>query len=334
MPRVPVSSDVGLAAARLRNGGLIGLPTETGYGLGALANAPATVERIFEVKGRPRNHPLIVDLRDAGELDRWGQDVPHYARQLAAGLWPGPVTLVLVKHDSVLPQVTGGAPTVALRVPNHAVALSLLALLDSGLAAPSANLFGRVSPTQAEDVVEELAERLDPARDLVLDGGPSQVGIESTIIDCTARAPRILRQGAVTSDDVAAVGAVAPVAGASQTPAPGTLPSHYAPRTRVVPLALEEARRYCASEPQATAPGHVVPEDGDGLLAPVDLETPLPVVRLAAFDNNDDYARCLYQGFRRADHISLKRIIVVEAEPSGIGLAINDRTTRAAFESR
>jgi L-threonylcarbamoyladenylate synthase len=229
------------AARVLRAGGLVAFPTETVYGLGADAENARAVGRVFEAKGRPATHPLIVHLARADQLGAWAEDVPEAARLLAERFWPGPLTLVLRRSPRVPLAVTGGLETVALRVPAHPTALALLEAFGGGVAAPSANRFGSISPTTARDVREELGDRVD----LVVDGGACHVGVESTIVDVTGAAPRILRPGGITREDLETALDHAVPTGAEGSPrAPGQHPSHYAPRARVL----------------LAAPGDVVPE--------------------------------------------------------------------------
>lgn len=194
-----VTTDVGDAVTALRGGGLVAVPTETVYGLGGDASNPEAVARIFAAKGRPANHPVIVHLPDAGALDTWAASLPSWARSLADALWPGPLTLVVARAPEVLDAVTGGQPTVGLRVPNHPLTLDVLRQFGGGLAAPSANRYGQVSPTTVEHVTTELGGVLDESRDLVLDGGRCGIGVESTIIGAWDDTPRLLRAGAVTA---------------------------------------------------------------------------------------------------------------------------------------
>ena len=218
---------INAAAEHLRAGGLVAFPTETVYGLGARARDAAAVARVYALKGRPPNHPLIVHLADASAMSAWAAEVPEAARRLAAAYWPGPLTVVLRARDDVPASVTGGAATVALRVPDHPVAMALLLALGEGVAAPSANRFGRVSPTSAAHVLQEFERDADL---LVLDGGPCAVGLESTIVDLSSGAPRLLRPGGVGVR--ALIDAVGPLAGAEagpRPPAPGDQLRHYAP---------------------------------------------------------------------------------------------------------
>lgn len=228
--------DIEQAAGVLRAGGLVVFPTETVYGLGANAEDSAAVARVFQVKGRPPTHPLIVHLAGAEQLDDWGEEVPAPARLLAERFWPGPLTLVLRRGRRVSLAATGGLDTVAVRVPAHPIALALLSAFGGGVAAPSANRFGSVSPTTANHVRAELGDAVD----LVLDGGPSQVGVESTIVDTSGDDPRILRPGGVTREDIEAV-LGRPVAvggggsgGSGGVRVPGQHPLHYAPQARVI----------------------------------------------------------------------------------------------------
>jgi len=326
-----VTSDLTRAATALVTGGLVGLPTETVYGLAADAEDVSAVARIFAVKGRPANHPLIVHVDGAAALDAWARDVPRYARRLAEALWPGPLTLVLRRTARAGDHVTGGQGTVGLRAPAHPVARALLALLPGvGLAAPSANRFGRVSPTTAAHVVAELGDLLDPARDLILDGGPSQVGVESAILDCTGPAPVVLRPGAVDAATVRRVGGVAVAERASAVRAPGTLASHYAPRARVLVVATgadAPAALGPAGEPAGDPAGSV------GLLAGAEVPTPAGVVRLSAPADATEYARVLYAALREADALGLHRVVAVPPPAEGIGTAVRDRLARAAADA-
>ena len=295
------------AAVRvLRRGGLVAFPTETVYGLGADATNVAAVERVFVVKGRPRGHPLIVHIGAAAWLDEWAGAVPDVARALAARFWPGPLTLLLPRHPRIPDVTTGGRSTVGLRVPGHPVALELLEAFGGGVAAPSANRFGRVSPTTADHVRDDLGDAVD----LILDGGPAIVGVESTIVDCTTDPPSILRHGAITVGalrDVVAGPVVETATGESR--APGMLASHYAPRAAVV-LAADRADAEARAHAERDA-GHAV-----DVLAP-DVSP-------------DDYAHHLYAWLREADARQLDVLVVVPPPDSGIGAAVNERLRKAA----
>ncbi len=325
-----LTTDADLAARMLVAGGLVGMPTETVYGLAADAENPHAVARVFAVKGRPADHPLIVHIRAVDDLDGWARSVPRYARRLAERFWPGPLTLVLPRTERVGDHVTGGQPTVGLRAPAHPLAQALLARSGRGIAAPSANRFGRVSPTLAQHVLDELGDLLVPGRDVVLDGGPSAVGVESSIVDCTGPAPVVLRPGAITGADLAAAGGVEPVAagGGGRVRAPGTLAAHYAPRASVLVIdragdAVDIGARFSAGTEPGTAPR-------EGFLALAGVPTPAGVVRLSAPPDAAGYARGLYAALREADALGLVRVLAVPPPADGIGVAVRDRLRRAA----
>lgn len=308
------------AVRRLRAGGLVAFPTETVYGLGGDARNPASVARIFAVKGRPTDHPLIVHLGDASQLNEWARDVPRAARRLARTFWPGPLTMILSRAAGVPDAVTGGLDTVALRVPGHPLALALLSAFGEGIAAPSANRYGRVSPTRAEHVREELGAAVD----LVLDGGPCTVGIESTIVDLTGDRARILRPGAITKRDLMDLlgSAFSPIPGRSRR-APGCDASHYAPSARVVLVAADRAVQ--AVEHWRERGCRV------GLLAVRRPQTlPTPVVWLPLPETDQEQARQLYACLREADHQRLDVLIAVAPPAIGLGQALRDRLQRAA----
>jgi len=319
------ADDVTRAVAVLRRGGLVALPTETVYGLGADATNDDAVRRVFAVKGRPTDHPLIVHIAAADRLDRWADPVPPVARTLAAELWPGPLTLLLGRAASVSDVVTGGRPTIAVRVPDHPLALAVLRAFDGGIAAPSANRFGKVSPTTAAHVRADLGDDVD----LVLDGGPCAVGVESTIVDCTGDEPVVLRVGAVTVERLAEILGTAPrvrtdddsTGGAR---APGMLASHYAPDARVHMAEAEDVRAVLA---------HLVAADDGtiGLLAPTSMDDlPDAVVELEPVGPPDDYAAALYARLRQADRLGLAHLVCVPPPPVGVGVAVRDRLRRAA----
>jgi len=305
------------AAQALKDGHLVAFPTETVYGLGADSQSAEAVAKIYKAKGRPADHPLIVHVSSIDALGEWASDVPEYAIALARKFWPGPMTLVVKRSELAKDFVTGGQDTVGIRVPEHVVALALLQEFERiggrGVAAPSANRFGAVSPTTASAVQDELADYLS-ADDLVMDGGPSQVGVESTIIDCTGDAPRVFRLGAVTVEMIeGATGlTVSDSAEKSEIRVSGSLESHYAPKARVL---LNE-----------------VPQPGDGLIAMADVETPVGVIRLAAPKSVDEYATHLYGSLRAADAKGLTRVITVEPHGEGLAEAIRDRLHRAASD--
>lgn len=312
-----MSDPMGQALAALRRGDAIGLPTETVYGLAADASRPEAVRRIFELKGRPADHPLIVHVADARQLDRWARDIPDAARALAAAFWPGPLTLILRKQPGVPDEVTGGQPTVGLRCPAHPMALALLHEFDGGLAAPSANRFGHVSPTTAAHVRDEFGDAVP----VVLDGGECEVGIESTILDLSGEIPRILRPGRITRAQIEAV--VGPVAEGSEADSPrasGTLDAHYAPRTALLLLEraalLPEARQQEAlGKRVAVLALGALPDGLRGLALP---------------GHADGYAHGLYAALRSLDALGAN-LLLAERPPSSLDwLAVNDRLRRSA----
>lgn len=296
-----VTDSIDRALDVLRSGGLVAIPTETVYGLAADASNESAVRRIFAAKGRPADHPLIVHVASAQHLQHWAAEVSPAARALADTCWPGPLTLLVPRAAHVLDVVTGGRPTVGVRVPAHPMALELLERFGGGLAAPSANRFGRVSPTTAQHVVDDLGDAVD----LVLDGGPCPVGVESTIVDCTTDPPQVLRPGGIPTEQVAELlgGALAGASGPSR--ASGMLESHYAPAARV--LLFETAEE--AAGAAATTPGAVVIDRTSDLAA---------------------YARSLYADLRAADRAGAAVIAAVLPPPSGLGHAIRDRLSKAA----
>jgi len=301
------------AAQLLKAGTLVAFPTETVYGLGADATNPDAVARIYAVKGRPADHPLIVHIADMQDMGEWSEDIPDYAIDLARSFWPGPMTLILKRSELAKDFITGGQETVGLRVPDHTLALAFLnefkKIGGKGVAAPSANRFGHVSPTTAEAVHEELGEYMD-AEDLILNGGPSMVGVESTIIDCTASAPRILRPGAITVEMIEAVTGVKVENRDDVIRVSGSLENHYAPEAQVV------------------LDGH--PRPGDGLIALNSYPTPEGAIRLASPINNEDFARQLYAALREGDAQGIDQVVVIQPEGSDIAIAIRDRLKRAA----
>ena len=314
-------SGVDDAVRVLRRGGLVAFPTETVYGLGADAANADALARLYAVKRRPVDHPVIVHIGADTELDHYGTEIRDAARALAAEFWPGPLTLVVRKRpDRIADAATGGRDTVGLRVPSHPLALALLAEFGGGLAAPSANRFGRVSPTTAAHVHADLGADVD----LILDGGPCTVGVESTIVDVTGSEPAILRVGGITERDVTRVtGHAARMRDDGTVAAPGTLPAHYAPDALVevvTPDAVVTRAR------QLLQRGTRV-----GLLA---LESPKDVpaglVVLDAPADVDDYGRMLYARLRQADQAGLGVVLVVPPPPHGVGLAVIDRLRRAS----
>jgi L-threonylcarbamoyladenylate synthase len=315
------ADSLAIAAQSLLDGHLVAFPTETVYGLGADATNQSAVARIYEVKGRPADHPLIVHIADLKYLDQWISDIPAYAIALARTFWPGPMTLILKRSELAKDFITGNQDTVGIRIPDNSLALGLLESFHqkggAGIAAPSANRFGQVSPTTAAAVEEELGEYLTDS-DLVLDGGPSEVGLESTIIDCTSELPRILRPGAITISMIEEVNGLKISNSTDQAENPnrsnirvsGSLENHYAPKAQVI---LDQ-------EPTA----------GTGLIALAEIQTPPNVVRLAAPETIEEFARLLYSALREGDHQSLAAIYIAQPAGDGLAIAIRDRLARSA----
>ncbi|MDO9597632.1 MAG: L-threonylcarbamoyladenylate synthase [Azoarcus sp.] len=329
----PTLTAIRKAADLLRAGDIVGMPTETVYGLAADALNPEAVRKIFAAKGRPADHPLIVHLPDASHLPQWAASIPKGAIALARVFWPGPLTLILKREAGVPDEVTGGQDTVGLRVPSHSIALGLLQQFGSGIAAPSANRFGRISPTTAAHVHEELGDKVA----MVLDGGACAVGIESTILDFSRDVPEILRPGAITADDIARVigrrprvrGEVeegAPVGVADAPRVSGALAAHYAPRTplRLVAAAhlVEEAGMLVGEGSRVAVLAHTTPNPHDARL-----------IWHAAAPDPAAYAHDLYAALRELDTLGAD-FILIEALPSGPAWrAIADRLGRAAVGS-
>lgn len=310
------------AAAKLARGALVAFPTETVYGLGADASNAEAVARIYEVKGRPADHPLIVHIANLKYLEQWISNIPEYAIELAREFWPGPMTLILQRSDLAKDYITGGQNTVGIRIPDNLIALGLLEafhkLGGAGIAAPSANRFGQVSPTTADAVKEELGRFLADT-DLVLDGGQSEVGLESTIIDCTGDLPRILRPGAIT------IAMIEEATGLKVSNRPvektlnteqekirvsGSLENHYAPKAKVI---LDQK-----------------PITGSGYIALENIPTPAGVIRLAAPKSVEEFARLLYESMREGDHQNLTTIYIEQPAGDGLAIAIRDRLSRSA----
>ena len=302
------------AAAHLIAGDLVAFPTETVYGLGADASNSKAVARIYSVKGRPSDHPLIVHIASMDRMGDWACDVPEYAIALARNFWPGPMTLVLKRSELVGDFVTGGQDTVGVRVPDHVVALALLEAFENvggkGVAAPSANRFGHVSATTAAAVVEELGAYLSQ-NDLVLDGGACAVGVESTIIDCTGDLPAILRPGGITVEMIKVSTGLRNLGTShNEIQVSGSLENHYSPAATVILDAT--------------------PGAGQGYIALSHFETPEGVIRLAAPKNNNEFAQCLYEALRDADKAGVLVVMVKQPQGDGIAIAIRDRLARAA----
>lgn len=326
VPAIPTSSEIERAAAILRAGGLVAFPTETVYGLGADASNPAAVAKIFAAKGRPQDHPVIVHLGSIALLPLWAGEIPAAAQQLATAFWPGPLTLILKRAAGVPDCVTGGQDTVGLRIPGHPVALELLQAFAgeeggrafSGVAAPSANKFGRISPTTAGHVRAELGDAVD----VVLDGGECAVGIESTIVDLSRGRAVLLRPGQITPAQIAAVlGAGVDLPDAVAPRVSGALDSHYAPRTPLhlvtaaelpAKLAALRGKRLAVLARAAAPPGlkdvhwHTAPRAATG------------------------YAHELYASLRRLDDLGCDAILVEAPPATPEWQGVNDRLRRAA----
>ena len=303
------------AAAALKAGHLVAFPTETVYGLGADARNPEAVKRIYEVKGRPSDHPLIVHISSISRLEKWAREIPEYAIDLARAFWPGPLTLILKRTDFAKNFITGGQDTVGLRVPSDPIALALIQefekMSDSAIAAPSANRFGQVSPTSAADVQDELGSYLSK-HDQILDGGNSYIGIESTIIDCTRSRPMILRNGFVTKKDIeSALGIFGLDSDVeSEVKFSGSFEKHYAPKCKIY---LEKQKI-----------------DGGAFLAMGSIETPTGMERIGAPITVQEFARTLYSVFRLADQKGFASLVVDSPKGDGIAVAIRERLLKAS----
>jgi len=308
------------AATTLIKGDLVAFPTETVYGLGADATNKNAVGRIYEVKGRPNGHPLIVHISSMGNLDMWARNIPEYAVELARAFWPGPMTLILPRTELAKDFITGSQDNVGIRVPSHTVALALLKEFEDqgglGVAAPSANRFGAVSPTTANAVEIELTDFLSE-NDQILDGGPCAIGVESTIINCIQNKPSILRPGAITKEIIEntldiTIDLNTSYSESKKIKVAGLLESHYAPKAKV----------FLTGSPNL----------GDGFIALDSFVTPAGAVRVAAPKTIEEYAQVLYQAFRLADINGLRNVFVIPPTGGGIAVAINDRLSKSAFE--
>ena len=327
--RILDASEIADAVTALRASGLVGLPTETVYGLAANAEDEAAVARIYAVKGRPQDHPVIVHIADAGKVNDWARTFPAYAERLASEFWPGPMTLILPRGERAKDFVTGGQETVGLRVPNHPTALAILAEFGGGVAAPSANQFGAVSPTSALHVLNDLGERMNPETDVIVDGGESSVGVESTIIDCTGERPRILRPGAVTQADIERVTGLTVTTAGEAIAAPGTLDSHYAPDAAVtlvdsVESLFEQVATMLAAQTDSSL--------RVGVIAAEAVPTPRGAIRLSMPLTNSQYAEELYAALREADRLGLSQVVALVPAGDDIAVAVRDRLARAAHK--
>ena len=314
-----ITSDISAAASTLANGHLCAMPTETVYGLAADADNVAAINRVYEAKGRPADHPLIVHVADFADTKLWISELPAWAEKLALNFWPGPLTLVGHRTDRVLDQVTGGQETVAIRVPAHPVAHKLLSELKelgvNGIVAPSANKFGHVSPTTGSHVAKDLGDYLSAHNDLILEGEASSVGLESTIVLVTEAQPVILRPGAITKSDIESVTGLSVAESKSGAPkVSGSLDSHYAPKAKVI--LLDSA--------------HVPNETNAGFIGMADFEVPENLTVLLAASDVTEYAAKLYQALRLGDEKELTTIYAQLPSGDGLAVAVRDRLTRAA----
>ena len=302
------------SAEKLKAGNLIAFPTETVYGIGADAENKDAVARMYQVKNRPANHPVIVHIAELNDVDYWAKDVPEYAINLMRDFWPGPMTLLLKRREVAGDFLTGAQEIVGLRIPANSLALGLLnefkAVGGMGIAAPSANRYGAVSPTTAEAVSQELSEYLLPG-DQILDGGPCLVGVESTIIDCSSDNPRILRPGAISAEMIEeSTGIILAEVGETKIRTSGSDKQHYAPRAKVI------------------IGGEI--QSGEGLIAMSEIATPEGVIRLAEPKSIEEYARVLYSALRMSDSQNLEKVRIIPPRGEGLAVAIRDRINRAA----
>ena len=311
----PTRDEIKKAAKALRDGHLVAFPTETVYGLGADATNEEAVARIYSVKNRPKDHPVIVHISSSNQMYEWATYIPEYAKMLAKEFWPGPMTLILKRSKLAKNYLTGGQSNIGIRVPQNYIAQTLLNEFEKigghGIAAPSANRFRAVSSTTAIAVVDELGNFLSN-KDLIIDGGSCTIGIESSIIDCTKNFPRVLRSGAITNkmiQDSCGLTVIHPINGNTMK-APGLLDSHYAPHAKVV---LDS-----------------VANPGDGFLALADILTPQGAIRLASPAAVEDFARELYSALRLSDKKKLKRVVILLPSGEGLAAAIRDRASKAA----
>lgn len=305
--------DILKAAMALKNGYLVAFPTETVYGLGADATNQDAVSRIFSIKNRPINHPLILHLGSINEIENWAIEIPDYAYKLANKYWPGPMTLILNRKSNVKDFVTGGQETVGIRIPNHEIALSLLQefkKIGSGaIVAPSANKFGKVSPTSFEHVSQELLNDLD-SNDFILDGGQCQIGVESSIIDCTKSFPKVLRPGAISEEQITEIIELDLSSKPTDIRVSGSFKSHYAPNAKVL---LDQT-----------------PAPGDGFIALKNIPTPQGAIRVGEPLNIEEFAKNLYSNLRRVDELALEKVVVIQPQGLGLAVAIRDRLKKAS----
>ena len=302
------------SAEKLRAGDLVAFPTETVYGIGADAENKDAVARMYQVKNRPSGHPVIVHIAELNDVDYWAREIPEYAINLMRDFWPGPMTLLLKRREVAGDFLTGAQEIVGLRIPANSLALGLLnefkAFGGKGIAAPSANRYGAVSPTTAEAVSQELSEYLSP-NDQILDGGPCLVGVESTIIDCSSESPKILRPGAISAEMIEeSTGIVLEEVGETKIRVSGSDKQHYAPKAKVIVDGQSQS--------------------GEGLIAMSDVATPEGVIRLAEPKSVEEYARVLYSALRMSDTQNLQTVRIIPPVGPGLAVAIRDRINRAA----
>ena len=303
------SSSIDIAVRALQRDLLVAIPTETVYGLAARASSPSAVKKIFVVKGRPIGHPLILHVANKQDLSLWSQELSNNARLLAEKYWPGPLTIIVKRNDKVCDEITGGRDTVAIRCPNHPVATELLIRLTDAIVAPSANHFGKVSPTSASHVAEDFGDEIS----VILDGGECSIGVESTIIDCTTEPPQILRAGAISADQIKRECNITIASATGDSRASGMLDKHYAPNCTVE---LVDDRK--------DADVRLNQLNGDGRSSEI-------------IDFGDDlqmFAHELYARLRDADKRLIDVVITVKPPMSGIGIAINERLEKAANSNR
>jgi L-threonylcarbamoyladenylate synthase len=302
------------SAEKLRAGDLVAFPTETVYGIGADAENEDAVARMYQVKNRPTGHPVIIHIAELNDVDYWAQEIPEYAINLMRDFWPGPMTLLLKRREVAGDFLTGAQEIVGLRIPANSLALGLLnefkEVGGKGIAAPSANRYGAVSPTTAEAVSQELSEFLSP-NDQILDGGPCLVGVESTIIDCSGQNPKILRPGAISAEMIEeSTGIVLEEVGERKIRVSGSDKQHYAPKAKVIVDGQSQS--------------------GEGLIAMSDVATPEGVIRLAEPKSIEEYARVLYSALRMSDTQNLQTVRIIPPVGPGLAVAIRDRINRAA----
>jgi len=302
------------SAEKLRAGDLVAFPTETVYGIGADAENKDAVARMYQVKNRPTGHPVIIHIAELNDVDYWAQEIPEYAINLMRDFWPGPMTLLLKRREVAGDFLTGAQEIVGLRIPANSLALGLLnefkAVGGKGIAAPSANRYGAVSPTTAEAVSQELSEFLSP-NDQILDGGACLVGVESTIIDCSSENPKILRPGAISAEMIEeSTGIVLEEVGETKIRVSGSDKQHYAPKAKVIIDGQSQS--------------------GEGLIAMSDVATPEGVIRLAEPKSIEEYARVLYSALRMSDTQNLQTVRIIPPVGPGLAVAIRDRINRAA----